>query len=196
VYVKRGKDFYQSSNEVSCWWCCHGFDTLPLGCPMNERGQWDGNFCSWSCVLAWSRAKGDGRVNGRQMWIRLAMKRLHTVPLSKQLFPAPPREALRIFGGELDIDMFRETQMTFVEDSAIRKTIIPFEREILMLGGLRVIKEGTKDRTVKTQRCLIKPSPLPTSRRRPLRWAPSKQCMEGQVSRPSSSQLPKSSYHL
>ena len=159
---------------------------MPLGCPMREMQQWQGNFCSWKCVLAWSKSKGDSRVGDRHMWIRLLMKTMCGIPMSKNIQPAPPKECLRCFGGEMDIDTFRSVDdLELVELSGIRKAVVPFEREILMQSGLRVTAEDTNtvtnlDRHNHTQ-WPTKPSSSKTSRRRPLSWAPSNPCTAARV---------------
>jgi hypothetical protein len=102
--------------NIHCWWCCHGFDNVPLGLPLEysfvkscKRNMFKvkGNFCSIACILAWynsnpkyshnpkifnlikflNRKLGDGRLN----------------PVS-----APPRETLKIFGGKFSIEEFRK----------------------------------------------------------------------------------------
>lgn len=84
----------------------------------------------------------------------------------------------------MDIEQFRKCELPCVEETATRKSIIPFEREILMLSGVVVKSDYKKDAsTVKaqnTQAWQHAPSNSKTSRRRPRKWGLSKQCTADQ----------------
>lgn len=100
--------------DVCCWWCCHNFDTVPLGLPLEyniktKKFMVKGVFCSFACVLAY---KEDKKLYDKNYLINLLYKKL-TEDLSIleeqgiKLRPAPPRCCLKMFGGELSIDEFR-----------------------------------------------------------------------------------------
>lgn len=179
------EDFYMHTNKLKCWWCCHNFKGLPVGCPMRADSQWQGNFCGWPCAMKWSWELGGAHAGERQMQIRCLMKKLHGIPLSSRINPAPPRECLKCFGGEMYIQQFRQCTSSCVEQTAVRKCAIPFEREILMLGGMVVTEDYKLERQTETPQdtstCQHAQSNSKTSRRRPRKWAPSKACMEGLV---------------
>jgi hypothetical protein len=103
--------------DLYCWWCCHQFDTVPIGLPIDYRSvvlrgnqtvfKVKGNFCSTACVLSWynnSKYIKDAKIF---TLIKFMNKKL-TGGNSSNLIPAPPRETLRIFGGDLTINEFRE----------------------------------------------------------------------------------------
>lgn len=43
--------------DICCWWCCHQFETVPLGTPVyydssSDKFRTRGIFCSFSCMIA------------------------------------------------------------------------------------------------------------------------------------------------
>lgn len=48
--------------DVCCWWCCHTFDTIPVGMPFDynsklKKFRVKGVFCSFACMLAYDTKK-------------------------------------------------------------------------------------------------------------------------------------------
>ena len=46
-----------NNTDVCCWWCCHKFDTIPIGYPIHydiksHKFRVKGVYCSFSCMLA------------------------------------------------------------------------------------------------------------------------------------------------
>lgn len=100
------------STDVHCWWCCHGFNNIPIGLPDSYNYETNkfrvkGIFCSFSCMLAY---KQDKRILNVDYLIKaLYCKLTKTLLNDSELKPAPPRCSLKIFGGELTIDEFRNS---------------------------------------------------------------------------------------
>lgn len=100
--------------NIKCWWCCHTFKETPIGLPLRfnatkKKFLVKGCFCSIACVYSYYQ-NSKYRVN------------LNILPLIKSLYrnltgsntvnditPAPPKEVLKEFGGDLTIDEFRES---------------------------------------------------------------------------------------
>ncbi len=107
------KGEWVTKTDVSCWWCCHQFDTMPLGLPFHYNGtvfKVKGCFCSFNCMLAYS----DNKVSGDTLYLihylfRVLTKKSFKVKIQK----APPREMLKLFGGPYSIEEFRNTFDTF-----------------------------------------------------------------------------------
>ena len=152
------KNYVESDNwidktEIACWWCCHNFDSIPIGIPIDYNNNTNkfrvkGIFCSFACMLAYNdsdndkhtsktksmithlykKLTGGSQVNMKNSYINLLrndynlqnlfenditlrdeyIKSLSNIidePLSK----APPRCALKMFGGALDIEEFRNS---------------------------------------------------------------------------------------
>ena len=90
-----------------CWWCCHKYSTKTLGMPIrkNTDGSYQciGNFCSPECICAYIMDSGH-RYGDR--WKELEL--LHEMlKVTDRINPAPKRELLNVFGGELSINEFR-----------------------------------------------------------------------------------------
>jgi hypothetical protein len=100
------------STDVNCWWCCHQFNTVPIGLPDNynydsNKFRVKGIFCSFSCMLAY---KQDKRISNVDYLIKaLYCKLTKTLLINSELKPAPPQCSLKIFGGQLNIDEFRNS---------------------------------------------------------------------------------------
>ena len=114
--IKKGffKILNQFSNwtaktDIKCWWCCHNFDTVPLGMPVYydhtvNKFSVRGIFCSFSCMLSYSRnTKG---VNSKSYLINYLYKKLTGV-IGINFKEAPYKYVLKEFGGHLSIEEFR-----------------------------------------------------------------------------------------
>lgn len=98
---------------TACFWCCHPFPWKPSVLPISYDAYenmytCEGHFCSPECAMASLYA--DPSVSDNSRWIRHALltdlyRSLYT---KRDLIPAPPRTTLRLFGGPLDIEQFRE----------------------------------------------------------------------------------------
>jgi hypothetical protein len=108
----ENKDWLHNT-DVCCWWCCHSFDTVPIGLPERyndsiKKFKVKGIFCSFSCMIAY---KKECKINcTKDYLIKFLYKKLTgTLLLDAQLEPAPPRCTLKMFGGVLSIDEFRNS---------------------------------------------------------------------------------------
>jgi len=117
--LNRTKSPSYSSN-TACFWCCHPFHwkqcVLPISYDAYEMMYTcEGYFCSPECALAYLYE--DTHVSDVTRWTRQALLCDMYRPLYKtrDLIPAPARACLRMFGGQLSIDQFRE-QTAFSEE--------------------------------------------------------------------------------
>ena len=103
------------STDVACYWDCHPFRGQPCVIPVGiEEGIWRvyGNFCSPECAAAHLFHE---RLDVHVQWERYALlNRLYAGYLSREegskgVRLAPSRLTLRLFGGTLDISVFRQT---------------------------------------------------------------------------------------
>lgn len=100
-----------TSTDAACWWCCHQFDTLPLGLPVSfdesrKKFRTKGVFCSFACVAAY---KNDNKMHDTE-WLLRYLHKLLTGEAKYKFIPAPPRCALKLFGGILSIEEFRRCE--------------------------------------------------------------------------------------
>ena len=101
------------SEHTACFWCCNSFGWVSTVLPISydvykNKYACEGHFCSPECALAYLYA--DASVPDSVRWNRHALlyhlyRELYT---ERDLSPAPARTILRMFGGPLDIQQFRE----------------------------------------------------------------------------------------
>ena len=104
-----------SGGNAACHWCCHGFDSKPVGVPMvYRRGKFwvQGNYCGYACAAAailYDRSKWNYQPTESYALLHLLYRKVHgeNVPTTFFLRPAPSRETLQLFGGPLTIEEFR-----------------------------------------------------------------------------------------
>lgn len=107
----NGKDkCIPTKTDICCWWCCHEFEGIPRFMPtkydqVRKRFRVIGNFCSWSCVRAYFINEPIFSSGINSILLTSLIKTIHgrsyNVPV------APPRCALKKFGGKMTIDQFR-----------------------------------------------------------------------------------------
>jgi hypothetical protein len=120
--LKKG-DWVKKTN-VFCWWCCHPFNSMPLGMPFVYNGSLEifkvkGCFCSFNCIISHAESIG---VKDRSL-IKYMYKKISGEPISTNIQKAPPRELLKIFGGHLSIEEFRKS---FNDDSSVKYSNIEY----------------------------------------------------------------------
>jgi hypothetical protein len=104
----ENKDWVKKTN-VLCWWCCHKFDNPPFGIPIkykNNKFHVSGCFCSLECASSYNFYENN---TIQDVWecyslINLLSQKLQYKNIIKL---APHKVSLKIFGGKLDIDEFR-----------------------------------------------------------------------------------------
>ena len=109
-YLTITESKWPQQTEVYCFWCCHSFTTTPVGIPIKfTKGSFHcmGNFCSFECAASHNYEITDLNTN---VWERFNLLNLMA---SKQDIPIPikcakPKTSLKIFGGEMDIEEFRD----------------------------------------------------------------------------------------
>ena len=101
---------WPTTTHVWCFHCCHPFDGtgIPLPCRyVNGKFYVKNVYCSWNCLKAANLAMVDSNKYHRSSLIQLMYYKMHNV--QNNIKPAPPREALKVFGGTLSIDDFRSS---------------------------------------------------------------------------------------
>lgn len=92
--------------SAACFWCAGSFEGRPIVLPTQEEGgsyTVYGNFCTLSCSLSYLLHE---QIDPQVRWERQAL--LHR--MFKQVLPiqpAPPKESLKFFGGELTHEQYR-----------------------------------------------------------------------------------------
>ena len=134
---------WPSSTSISCWWCCHPFEGPPCALPYEIK---DGNFyvegifCSPECAAAWNFSDTHSKYN---LWERYS----HLNYLYRKVYNnnsvkikiAPPRQCLKIFGGNLAIKEFRENNTNY---NKTYKIIMPPMISIIPVQEISDIENG------------------------------------------------------
>ena len=93
--------------SAACFWCAGSFEGRPVVLPtLEEHGIYTvyGNFCTLSCSLSYLLHE---QIDPQVRWERQALlHRMYKQVVS--IHPAPPKESLKFFGGELSHDQYRE----------------------------------------------------------------------------------------
>lgn len=113
------------TTSVCCWWCCHTFKTVPIGLPVYydksiNKFRVKGIFCSFSCMVAY---KNEKRLYNIDHNIKFLYSKLTATNLLEcTLKPAPCKYTLKMFGGQLNIEEFRNN---FIENKVYKMVEYP-----------------------------------------------------------------------
>ena len=134
------------SPQTACFWCCHTFNWVPCVLPIsydvyNNIYSCEGNYCSPECALSYLY---ESKIPDSTKWNRHALLNHMYAELYKTrtLSPAPPRSLLRLFGGPLDIEQYRDyiTSDNYIVLSEIHPIRLVFP-SMNVQGPLRDIKK-------------------------------------------------------
>jgi len=97
------------TSDSACLWCCHTFTNRPVVLPMRDTGEYldvTGNFCSPECACAYLF---DMRQDAHTRWEQLALLyRVYAEACQGKIHPAPSRNIIKLFGGNLSIQEYRQ----------------------------------------------------------------------------------------
>jgi hypothetical protein len=106
---------YSNNNNSHCFWCCHSIDNVVYSMPYNYDIINDsyfvfGSFCSLQCANAYNFSVhgSSDKVWEINSWIQMLGKRYG---FTNTIRPAPSKYLLKMFGGNLTIDEFREAHI-------------------------------------------------------------------------------------
>lgn len=97
------------TSDIACFWCCHTFTNRPVVLPVHDTGEYltvTGNFCSPECATSYLF---DMRQDAHIRWEQLALLyRIYGEACNGKIHPAPARNILKLFGGNLSIQEYRQ----------------------------------------------------------------------------------------
>lgn len=142
---------WPDSTNIYCWWCCHQFSDIPCCMPeyyKKDKFYVSGCFCSFNCCASYNFSKNDDAMWERYSLLNLMYKKLYNKNFVK-INLAPPRETLKIFGGFLSIDEFREYSIrndkTFNVIKPPLVAIIPKIEENIYSKGNKTLYQNTNE---------------------------------------------------
>ena len=110
---------------MACFHCCHEIKGNILKLPVkyiNDEYYLYGQFCSWECMKAYVLYSTDCLKFNKCSLMK--MMRL-SMGLHDEIVCAPPKDALKIFGGDLTIEEFRKNNVEYSALPYPMKTISP-----------------------------------------------------------------------
>lgn len=110
ISINKNKLQIAEKTNIACWWCTYNFDTCPCFLPdhyKNNRYYVFGNFCGFSCMLAYNENLDDYRKSIRTVLIKQMYREIFQND-NLIIKVAGPRELLTKFGGPLDISQYRD----------------------------------------------------------------------------------------
>ena len=111
-YEKSKVKEWPLSTSVCCHWCCHPFDTTPIGLPVRySNGVFHviRCFCSLNCAMAFNLSSPRGSIDEKLICCSMINDLASRLGYGNiQVQPAPDKFALRAFGGNMSIEEFRE----------------------------------------------------------------------------------------
>ena len=97
------------TSDAACFWCCHTFTNRPVVLPIRDTGEYlqvTGNFCSPECATSYLF---DMRQDSHTRWEQLSLLyRVYGEVCNGKIHPAPSRNILKLFGGNLSIQEYRD----------------------------------------------------------------------------------------
>lgn len=113
-----------SKTDVHCLWCCHNFNSVPIAIPkkiVDETFHLFGYFCSFNCAASYIFGTNILASNKWEYYSLLCLLRKKITGSDKyeKIKLAPPKECLKIFGGFLSIDEYRQ-QLQHVDEYTLR----------------------------------------------------------------------------
>ncbi len=145
---------WPEKTDIHCWWCCHKFDCAPCTMPtkydpLRKRFNFTGIFCSWNCVKANNFNMNDHLKYQRSELITLLIQQMYGITKAINIKPAPPRQCLKMFGGYLSIDEFRNGS-SGVE--SYKLNLLNYNFIYPEVTELNVIKSKTVHKNLRIQR--------------------------------------------
>ena len=110
----KSKDYNEwiTNTNICCWWCCHQFENSPCSIPSKYKNNLFhvyGCFCSFNCALSYNFNTPNDKKWERVSLLYLLYKKIHNVK-NISLKYAPDRECLKMFGGIMSIEEFRNSK--------------------------------------------------------------------------------------
>tara|TARA_B110001469_G_C9598897_1_gene297503 strand:+ start:68 stop:1153 length:1086 start_codon:yes stop_codon:yes gene_type:complete len=103
-------DEWPVRTDISCWWCCHSFESVPIGLPnkcVKSKFSVIGCFCSFNCAAAYNNSMNDNHEWERESLLKHLQRKMCNMPAAR-IIPAPDKEVLMAFGGTVSISDYRD----------------------------------------------------------------------------------------
>jgi hypothetical protein len=109
--LKTYKEVVNIKTDIACWWCCHTFTNVCVSMPISlirDVYNTHGIFCSYSCCYSYMQNTPKYFKNRYLLNYMFRDSTGKKGVILDHVKPAPPRETLKLFGGPLSIEDFRD----------------------------------------------------------------------------------------
>ena len=168
--INNNKIEWVKTTDTCCWWCCHKFDSVPIGLPekyINDTFHLYGCFCSFNCAQAYNLNTNYNKICEVYSLLNFLKKKicdLNNIQYKNYdyICSAPPRQSLNMFGGPMSIDEFRNSLYTLTQNyNYILPPMIP------LIGLLEIIPQeitpiNLKIKNINNNLKLKRSKPLPS----------------------------------
>ena len=164
-----------------CWWCCHEFPGDAFHVPYKHdvkrnKFQTTGTFCSWGCMKSFALDRY-GTTHGGIVCMNIVTMRKQMTGELGRVTKAPDRYALKVFGGTLTIDEFRNISAdnfpivnlpneTYRIQTIGNKTVL---QEAVTVASKSIVDSNTAEKMTAIQNSSTHNEPLRLKRPKPLK---------------------------
>lgn len=148
-YEKETFDININVVNSVCWNCCHSINGVVLSQPIkydNDVFTTVGNFCSYPCICRYTIESNE---TTEEIFNKLATLNLYynikNKTKSKTIIPAPPKLSLKMFGGYMDIEEYRNKNDKYLVTSNIEPIVKCIDLSIKELNIVNNSKENKKE---------------------------------------------------
>lgn len=141
--------------DIACFWCCHGFDCHPWGIPIRvDAGKFYlfGVFCSPNCAASYL-FNVHNKDNMWDMYTLLNLLYYKVYGSHKPIMHAPDKIVLKKFGGNLDINEYRNR--TAIEDKTYIIKFPPSTSVIPVMEEVASKKQSTNTSSIAGNKAFI-----------------------------------------
>ncbi len=99
---------WAKSTDIKCWWDSYNFDNVPCSIPfnyVNTKFEVFGCFCSFNCALAYIINSNIDKKDEKISLLHLLYRKIYNK--NDNFEPAPKKEILLDYGGNLTIEQYR-----------------------------------------------------------------------------------------
>lgn len=120
-------------SDIKCWWCdgfCSENKIILPEKKINKSFYGNGNFCSFNCAMSFNLEKQDEKVWDRCSLLYQLKENITNIS-NKKINPAPPKEVLKDYGGELSRDEYNN--LLFSIDYSFIKLLPPMISSTILI---------------------------------------------------------------
>lgn len=120
-------------NNIKCWWCDgHSDNSIILPDKKIKDSFYGlGSFCSFNCALSYNFEKRDEKVWERCSLLYQLKDKINDPDMNEKIIPAPPKEILKEFGGELTREEYNQLLISI--DYSFVKLLPPMVSSTIMI---------------------------------------------------------------